>query len=396
MTAKARPSVLLLAPAVLAVAITLVLVAMRGHDARLSEAQRVQQIAAGLHCPICKDLSAADSPAPLAQQMREQITQKVRAGESADQIRADFIAAYGDSVLMSPPGRGLFAAVYVLPTVVIAAGLVIAVMLVRRWVRRPEAEPAEDGAAPVPAADRRRELLRQLRDLDEDLAAGKLSAADHDRLAGPVERDVAAIPRRARGGSAVAAKARRDAPQRWRRRTGIVLALSGGAAAVTFLLLGAVTPRSGGGGPVPVASASADTGPIDAATRRVQENPKDVSAHLALAEAYAAGGVNQLAAVEWLAVLELDPSNAEANTALAQLAYAVGHADQAKTMLDKALAAHPKYPEALYARGLVLLVALHQPKAARKDLEAYLAVAPFGAQRTQAETMLALAGGKSR
>ncbi len=168
MTAKARPSVLLISLAVLAVAITLVLVAMRGHDAKLSEAQRVQQIAAGLHCPICKDLSVADSPAPLAQQMREQITQKVRAGESADRIRADFIAAYGDSVLMSPPRRGLSAAVYVLPTVVIAAGLVIGVMLVRRWVRRPEAEPAEDDAAPMTAADRRAVLKAVARLREEE------------------------------------------------------------------------------------------------------------------------------------------------------------------------------------------------------------------------------------
>lgn len=168
MTAKARASVLLIPLAVLAVAITLVLVAMRGHDPQLSEAQRVQQIAAGLHCPICKDLSVADSPAPLAQQMREQITQKVRAGESADQVRADFIAAYGDSVLMSPPGRGLSAAVYLLPTVVIAAGLVIAVLLVRRWVRRPEAEPAGDDVAPMTAADRRAVLKAVARLREEE------------------------------------------------------------------------------------------------------------------------------------------------------------------------------------------------------------------------------------
>ncbi|HEY7177434.1 MAG TPA: tetratricopeptide repeat protein, partial [Micromonosporaceae bacterium] len=132
-------------------------------------------------------------------------------------------------------------------------------------------------------------------------------------------------------------------------------------------------------------------GAIDTAAERVKANPKDVNAHLALANAYEAGGATQLAAVEYLAVTKLDPTNAEANTALAQLAYAVGQTQQAKTMLDSVLAAHPSYPEALYARGLILLTALHQPKAAEKDLNAYLTVAPFGAQRTQAETLLALA-----
>lgn len=168
MTVRMRPSVLLIPLAVLAAAITLAVVAVRGHDPELTEAQRVQKIAAGLHCPICKDLSAADSPAPLAQQMREQIAQKVRAGESEDQIRADFVAAYGDSVLMSPPKRGLSAAVYVLPAVVIAAGLVIAVMLVRRWVRRPEAEAAADDAAPMTAADRRAVLKAVARLREEE------------------------------------------------------------------------------------------------------------------------------------------------------------------------------------------------------------------------------------
>jgi hypothetical protein len=319
-------------------------------------------------------------------------------------------------------------AVLVIGVLTFAAGFVIL---------RPFSGAYRRSRARVPASDeaRRRELLRQLRDLDDDLTAGKLSAADHDRLAGPVERKAAAILRRAkgrggavgtRGGTAVAVKARRAttgdsriAPKRWRRRTVTLLAVSGGVAGVTLLLLGSVTPRSAGhtmsgdqvGGAA--ASASPDAGPgegaatsgqqatreqiaaIDAAARGVQQNPKDVDAHLALAEAYAAGRANQLAAVEWLAVIKLDRANAEANTALAQLAYAVGHADQAKTMLDTALAAHPKYPEALYARGLILLVALHQPKAAAKDLKAYLAVASFGGQRTQAETMLALASSQS-
>ena len=82
------------------------LVAVRGHSAG-ARAQQVQQIAAGLHCPICKDLSVADSPAPLAQQMRQQIAQQLAAGRSPDEIRAGFVAAYGDSVLMSPPRHGL-------------------------------------------------------------------------------------------------------------------------------------------------------------------------------------------------------------------------------------------------------------------------------------------------
>jgi Tfp pilus assembly protein PilF len=123
----------------------------------------------------------------------------------------------------------------------------------------------------------------------------------------------------------------------------------------------------------------------------VKQNPKDVSAHLALADAYAAGGASQLAAVEYLVVTRLDPTNAEANTNLALLAFEVGQTAQGKAMVDRVLAAHPKYPEALYVRGLILLMGLRQPEAAERDLSAYLAVAPFGSHRTAAVTLLALA-----
>jgi Tfp pilus assembly protein PilF len=131
---------------------------------------------------------------------------------------------------------------------------------------------------------------------------------------------------------------------------------------------------------------------IDAAALDVKAHPRDVAKHLTLAHAYADGGAGQLAAVEFLAILRLDPGNAEANTALALLAFEVGQTTEAKDMLDRVLARDPKYPEALYVRGLVLLSGLHQPRAATRDLDAYLAVAPYGSHRTAAQTLLALAG----
>jgi cytochrome c-type biogenesis protein CcmH len=140
--------------ALAASAATLAIVAARGH-APASETQQVQQIAAGLHCPICKDLSVADSPAPLAQQMRQEIAQKLAAGESAGQIRASFVAAYGDTVLMSPPRQGLAGTAYYLPSIVLASGLIIALTLLRRWLRKPQSDPPEGDSSPLSASQRR-------------------------------------------------------------------------------------------------------------------------------------------------------------------------------------------------------------------------------------------------
>jgi len=325
--------------------------------------------------------------------------------------------------------------------------------------------------------DRRRALLRQLRDLDDDLAAGKLTEEDHRRLREPIEHEAAnsltrrssrtatATRRRAddpdhrpggtaasddaddsddfdrvglrqtdgpdrRGAETTAARrqkptatARRGSPKATSRARRIVLAVLAVAAVagVTALLASSITPRGAGQtvtGSAPAAGATAPpVGPtggsaaapadpsagstptlsaqqaaaIATAALDVKAHPKDVGKHITLARAYSDGGATQLAAVEYLAILKLDPGNAEANTALALLAFESGQSGQAKAMLDKALQAHPDYPEALYARAVVLYSGLHQPAAAVKDLRAYLAKAPFGANRTAAETLLTLA-----
>jgi cytochrome c-type biogenesis protein CcmH/NrfG len=273
--------------------------------------------------------------------------------------------------------------------------------------------------------DRRRALLRQLRDLDDDLAAGKLTEADHSRLREPLEREAAAALAASRNEGTAAARrnsatARRGPRSRRARVLVPAIVAVAAVAGVAALLAGAVTPRGtgqtvSGSGPAAVAtappagpaggSAAAPAGPsasapsltaeqaaaIDAAALDVKAHPKDVAKHITLAHAYADGGATQLAAVEYLAILKLDPVNAEANTALALLAFEVGQPRQAKSMLDKVLGADPAYPEALYVRGLVLLSGLHQPAAAKRDLHAYLAAAPYGSHRTAAETLLALA-----
>lgn len=295
-----------------------------------------------------------------------------------------------------------------------------------------------------PDGDRRRALLRQLRDLDDDLAAGKLTADDHGRLREPVEREAAAaLHRKAQGPAGATAVVTSGSPpapaatgprqgrdagaggRRWSRRTATLLTLAAAAAGVAILLVGAVSARRPGqtitgnsvAGAAPVAAgpgASAPAAPsgskqparkqparkpptrqqlaaVAAAEAAVKRNPKDVSAHLTLAEAYAAAGAGQLAAVEYLAVTRLDPANAEANTNLALLAFEVGRPAQGKTMVDRVLAADPKYPEALYVRGLINLMGLRRPGAAERDFSDYLAVAPFGSHRTAAVTLLALA-----
>jgi Tfp pilus assembly protein PilF len=94
--------------------------------------------------------------------------------------------------------------------------------------------------------------------------------------------------------------------------------------------------------------------------------------------------------VEYLAATRIDPGHAEANTALALVAFTSGSPRPAKTMVDRALASRPGYPEALYVRGLVQAMGLHRPERARTDFEAYLEAAPFGSHRTTVQTLLTM------
>jgi cytochrome c-type biogenesis protein CcmH len=76
--------------------------------------------------------------------MRNQIAEGLRAGRSPEAIRREFVAAYGESVLLVPPRRGVGLVAWVAPALLLAGGLLAAVLAVRRW-------RARGGAAGAPS-----------------------------------------------------------------------------------------------------------------------------------------------------------------------------------------------------------------------------------------------------
>jgi cytochrome c-type biogenesis protein CcmH len=131
---RVRGSAVVVAIAALIMVSALGVVSLR-EPVTTSPHQQAQEIAAGLRCPVCKDLSAADSPAPLARQMRRQIEEQVAAGVSAREIEQRFVAAYGPSVLLTPPARGWGRAVHLLPLAVLGVAVLAGSVLVRRGLR---------------------------------------------------------------------------------------------------------------------------------------------------------------------------------------------------------------------------------------------------------------------
>jgi cytochrome c-type biogenesis protein CcmH len=394
---RARQGALLVA-ALLVALVALVVVALAGRSASVPQQQQAHEIAAGLHCPVCKDLSAADSPAPIARQMREQIRRQLAAGQTPAQIRRGFVAAYGPTVLMSPPDEGWGRAVHLAPLVILVGGLALGGAMLRRALRRRAQVEASE-----PSLDA---LQRQIEDLDDDLADGRIGEGDHRRLLAELERQATRAPQRT---AVVAPSAPRGRSATWTRRGLGIGVATAAAVGVTALLISAVEQRTPaasaatGATGAGTSSAKPAVSPADAqrlaevqaALQQVKAHPRQASAHVELARAYTGVRQPQLAAVEYLAATQVDPWNAEANTALALVAFKAGNARQADALVSKALVKHPTYPEALYTRGLIRAMGLHHTAAATRDLRAYEHAAPMGSHRTTVATVLALLASKA-
>jgi cytochrome c-type biogenesis protein CcmH len=145
-----------------ALASTLLLVAVLGPAvvsaaAPVSE-ETVHAVAAQLRCVVCQGLSVADSPSETANQMRGIIRERLAAGDSPEQVKAYFVEKYGLWILLSPPRQGFTLLVWVVPFAALGAGLVLVLLLVRRWSRLPAQVPAGPSPDDAMLARIRREM----------------------------------------------------------------------------------------------------------------------------------------------------------------------------------------------------------------------------------------------
>ena len=118
--------------------------------------ERAEALAAELRCPDCQGLSVADSPTSSAREIRRQIDELIAGGATDDEVRAHFVARYGEWIRLAPSA----ALVWIVPFAVLAAGTAGLVL----WLRGRRAAPYV--TPPVSDADRRR-----LRDEVEGLDA---------------------------------------------------------------------------------------------------------------------------------------------------------------------------------------------------------------------------------
>lgn len=98
----------------------------------------------GLDIYTCRttDFTCTYSPA-----LHKEVVRLAGQGKSDQQIIDEFVAQYGEAVLMAPPRRGFNLAGYFVPSLVIIVAAVFLVRVLRRWTR--ETHVARAGAQPA-------------------------------------------------------------------------------------------------------------------------------------------------------------------------------------------------------------------------------------------------------
>jgi cytochrome c-type biogenesis protein CcmH len=92
-----------------------------------------------LVCPTCHT-TLDQSNAPVAVRMKQYIAQRIAAGDSKSEIKAQLVAQFGRGVLAAPEKKGFDLLAWVLPIAGLLAGAGVLTLLLWRWTRRPEEE----------------------------------------------------------------------------------------------------------------------------------------------------------------------------------------------------------------------------------------------------------------
>ncbi len=114
--------------------------AIETHEFRTpEEEQRYKHLIAELRCLVCQNQNLADSNADLAKDLREQVYVMIQQGATDQEIVDYMVNRYGDFVLYRPPFKKTTAALWIGPFVILAIGVVVVALYVRRRRRAPPA-----------------------------------------------------------------------------------------------------------------------------------------------------------------------------------------------------------------------------------------------------------------
>jgi cytochrome c-type biogenesis protein CcmH len=140
-TLKGWPGWLLLA----VVAAALLAVGIAGDRGARDPADRADDLARRVACPVCDGESVFESRNRASINLRNEITALVNDGRLGDeQILAEIQAAFPDDILLEPPADGVDALVWALPAAAAVCAVAGLVAVMRRWRRAGAADEPDD------------------------------------------------------------------------------------------------------------------------------------------------------------------------------------------------------------------------------------------------------------
>jgi len=93
-----------------------------------------------LRCLVCQNQNLADSNAPLAKDLRNEIQKMIKQGNSRDEIVDFMVARYGDFVLYRPPFKAYTLILWLGPFI----GLVLAIYILINIIRSRSTQQSDE------------------------------------------------------------------------------------------------------------------------------------------------------------------------------------------------------------------------------------------------------------
>ena len=235
-------------------------------------------------------------------------------------------------------------------------------------------------------------LLRAIKDLEFDLASGKLSPEDYATMRRSYEARAVAALQDLDAQEALLKEAQPSipVPERpasspattaspvWARPVfvtavigGLIVIVGGGG-----FLLGRVSQDEPGGAIARDSTPDNDTQMVTSLEAQLRQNPSDINALVGLGRVYLQGGQMPKAIEMYRRALEVDGDNVSALSGMAMILAQAGHSDQALMLFDKALAINPRMPMALLFKGRILYEEKKDYRGAITNWEAFLQMMP--------------------
>lgn len=98
-----------------------------------TDTTRFNTLLTQFRCLVCQNENLADSNAAIAADLRQQIYQRVLAGQSDESIQKYLVTRYGDYILFEPPFKMNTTALWILPFLLLVGGVLsLGIMIQRR------------------------------------------------------------------------------------------------------------------------------------------------------------------------------------------------------------------------------------------------------------------------